>query len=144
MKIQETKAYSIPFINIDQNSTLMFKDAATRDSYFNVNGTVLTNNVVKDVWRLYVDYLMTEGTPYPKAGVYNYFRFKLKRGGYLFFYVYDYEIKGAGQILYKLKLDTLQTYYLHSNDFQPIGEQLVYREHHHGRSDAHPRRRRRR
>ena len=129
MEIQQTKAYSIPFINIDQNSTLMFKDAATRDSYFNVNGTVLTNNVVKDVWRLYVDYLMTEGTPYPKAGVYNYFRFRLKRGGYLFFYVYDYEIKGAGQILYKLKLDTLQTYYLHSNDFQPIGEQLVYREH---------------
>ncbi len=129
MEIQETKAYSIPFINIDQNSTLMFKDIATRDSYFNSNGTVLTNNVVKDVWRLYVDYLMTEGTPYPKAGVYNYFRFKLKRGGYLFFYVYDYEIKGAGQILYKLKLDTLQTYYLHSNDFQPIGEQIVYREH---------------
>lgn len=129
MEILETKAYSIPFINIDQNSTLMFKDAATRDSYFNSNGTVLTNNVVKDVWRLYVDYLMTEGTPYPKAGVYNYFRFKLKRGGYLFFYVYDYEIKGAGQILYKLKLDTLQTYYLHSNDFQPIGGQLVYREH---------------
>ena len=55
MEIQETKAYSIPFINIDQNSTIMFKDAATRDSYFNVNGTVLTNNVVKDVWRLYVD-----------------------------------------------------------------------------------------
>ena len=129
MEIQETRAYSIPFINIDQNSTLMFKDAATRNSYFNANGTVLTNNVVKDVWRLYVDYLMTEGTPYPMAGVYNYFRFKLKRGGYLFFYVYDYEIKGAGQILYKLKLDTLQTYYLHSNDFQPIGEQLVYREH---------------
>lgn len=129
MEIQETKAYSIPFINIDQNSTLMFKDEATRDGYFNANGTLLTNNVVKDVWRLYVDYLMTEGTPYPKAGTYNYFRFKLKRGGYLFFYVYDYEIKGAGQILYKLKLDTLQTYYLHSNDFQPIGEQLVYREH---------------
>jgi len=129
VEIQQTKAYSIPFINIDQNSTIMFKDAATRDSYFNATGTTLVNSVVKDVWRLYVDYLMVEGTPYPKAGVYNYFRFKLKRGGYLFFYVYDYEIKGAGQILYKLKLDTLQTYYLHSNDFQPIGEQLVYREH---------------
>ena len=129
MEILETKAYSIPFINIDQNSTLMFKDLATRNSYFDSNGTILVNNVVKDVWRLYVDYLMTEGIPYPKAGTYNYFRFKLKRGGYLFFYVYDYEIKGAGQILYKLKLDTLQTYYLHSNDFQPIGEQLVYREH---------------
>ena len=129
MEILETKAYSIPFINIDQNSTLMFKDEATRNGYFNANGTVLANNVVKDVWKLYVDYLMTEEIPYPKAGVYNYFRFKLKRGGYLFFYVYDYEIKGAGQILYKLKLDTLQTYYLHSNDFQPIGEQLVYREH---------------
>ena len=129
MEILETKAYSIPFINIDQNSTLMFKNEAFRNGYFNANGTVLTNNVVKDVWKLYVDYLMTDGIPYPKAGVYNYFRFKLKRGGYLFFYVYDYEIKGAGQILYKLKLDTLQTYYLHSNDFQPIGEQLVYREH---------------
>ena len=69
MEIQETKAYSIPFINIDQNSTLMFKDEATRDSYFDSNGTVLANNVVKDVWRLYVDYLMTEETPYQSRSI---------------------------------------------------------------------------
>ncbi len=129
MEILETKAYSIPFINIDQNSTLMFKDLATRNSYFDSNGTILDNNVVKDVWRLYVDYLMTDGIPYPRAGTYNYFRFKTKSFDYLYFYVYDYEVKGAGQILYKLKLDTLQTYYLNTNKFQTIGEQLVYREH---------------
>ena len=128
MEIIQTKAYSIPFINIDQNSTLMFKDLATREQYFDSNGIVLANNVVKDVWNLYVDYLMMEGSPYPKAGPLNYFRFTRKSGHNLYFYVYDYEVKGAGQILYKLKLDTIQTYY-YSIAFQPIGEQLVLREH---------------
>jgi len=129
MEILETKAYSLPEMNMAQNSTLMFKDEDARDAYFDSEGVVLANNVVKDVWRLYVDYLMHEGTPYPKGGVYNYFRFKLKNDIDLFFYVYDYEVKGSGQILYKLKLDTLQTYFFHNNGFMPVGEQLVLREH---------------